>query len=91
MNKKLVALREVSREEFMELAQSGTRELFDLGQFKVLDAWKGEEQRQFVYDMGPHRCFEIDKNTGYDLVTAFYCGGNKQEINEALQHIVSSM
>ncbi|WP_456276268.1 hypothetical protein [Bacillus sp. AK128] len=93
MNEKvgLKAVREVSREEFMDLAQHGIRELFDLEHYKVFDGMKGEEQSYFVYDMGPHRCYLIDQPTCYDLVTAFYCGGNKSTILENIKHIASSV
>jgi hypothetical protein len=87
----LVALREVSREEFVVLAQAGLRELFDIEQYKVVDGWKGEEQSHFVYHIGTHRCYLIDKDTCYQLVTAFYCGGNKPTILENLNEIALSI
>lgn len=86
-----VALREVTREEFLDLAQNGARELFDLEHYKVFDGSKGEEQSHFVYDMRTHRCFLIDINTCYELVTAFYCGGNKPTIYQNLNEIASSI
>ncbi|GAE25551.1 hypothetical protein JCM9140_1551 [Halalkalibacter wakoensis JCM 9140] len=33
----LNALREISREEFLELAKNGARELFDLAHYKIFD------------------------------------------------------
>jgi hypothetical protein len=87
----LLALREVSREEFMDLAQSGVRELFELGQYKVFDGSKGDEQSHFVYDMETHRCYLIDKDTCYELITSFYCGGSKPMIFENLNKIASSV
>lgn len=87
----LVALREVSREEFLDLAQSGVRELFDLQHYKVFDGTKGDEQSHFVYDMGTHRCYLIDKDTCYELVISFYCGGSKPTIFENLNKIASSV
>ncbi|MBM7602512.1 hypothetical protein JOC75_000482 [Metabacillus crassostreae] len=93
MNEKvdLVALREVSREEFLDLAQNGARELFELEKYKVFDALKGEEQNYFVYEMGTHKCFLINQDTCYQLVTSFYCGGNKPTILEGLNNIASSL
>ncbi|WP_391558673.1 hypothetical protein [Robertmurraya sp.] len=88
---RLVALREVTREEFLDLAQSGVRELFDLGHYKVFDGSKDKEQSHFVYDMGTHRCFLIDKDTCYELVTAFYCGGDKPTILNSLNEIAASI
>jgi hypothetical protein len=93
MNKEveLVALREITREEFLDLAQNGIRELFELGHYKVVDGWKSEEQSHFVYDMGTHRCYLIDMDTCYELVTAFYCDGSKPTIIENLNEIASSI
>ncbi|MBP3952536.1 hypothetical protein [Bacillus suaedae] len=92
MNKDgLVALREVSRDEFMDLAQNGARELFELGQYKVFDGSKGEELNHFVYYMGTHNCYLIDIETCYELVTAFYCGGDKPSILENLNKIAASI
>ena len=89
--KDVKALREVSREEVMDLVQNGMRELFDLGTFKVIDGTKGEEQSHFVYDMGTHRCFLVSKENCYDLVTAFFCGGDKQALLGNLRGIVASV
>lgn len=91
MNKELTAIREVTRDEFMNLAQSGVRELFDLGHFKVCDGKNGEEQSHFLYDMSTHRCFLIDVASCYELVTAFYCGGDKPSILQSLNGIASSV
>ncbi|MGI8386170.1 hypothetical protein [Robertmurraya sp. P23] len=87
----LVAQREITREEFLDLAQNGARELFGLGNYRVFDGSKGEEQSHFVYDMGTHRCYLIDKDTCYELITAFYCGGSKPTILENLNEIASSI
>ncbi len=89
--KNLVALREVSREEFLDLASSGVRELFSLEQYKVFDGQKGEEQSHFVYEMGSHRCYLIDLATCYQLIAAYYCGGSKPEILDHLNKIASSI
>ncbi|MBM7662936.1 hypothetical protein JOC85_003747 [Bacillus mesophilus] len=90
MNEK-VALREVTREEFVDLAQAGLRELFDLEPYKVVDGRKAEQQSYFVYEMKTHRCYLIDQNTCYQLVTAFYCGGEKPSILNDLNAIASSI
>lgn len=86
----LVAIREVTREEFLDLAQSGMRELFEIEQYKVMDGTKGKELNHFVYDMGTHSCYLINMATCYELVTAFYCGGSKSSIIENLNKIASS-
>ncbi|WP_246943612.1 hypothetical protein [Bacillus pinisoli] len=93
MNEKvgMVAIREVTREEFVEMAQIRARELFGLENYKVVDGLKGDEQSHFVYDMGTHRCYLIDLKTSYELVTAFFCGGSKPEILESLNQIASSV
>ena len=90
MKEGLTALREITREEFLDLAQSGIRELFDIEQYKVFDGMKGTEQSYFVYHMGTHNCYLINKDTCYELVTAFYCGGSKPEILENLNKMASS-
>ena len=85
------AIREVTRDEFLVLAQDGARELFGLEQYKVFDGKKGAEQFHFVYDMGTHRCYLIDKDTCYELVTSFYCGGSNPSIIENLKNIALSI
>ncbi|GAE37443.1 hypothetical protein [Halalkalibacter akibai] len=88
---KFVAIREVSREEFVDLAQSGIRELFDIEHYKVIDGSKGEELHHFVYDMGTHSCYLVNMATCYELVTDFYCGGSKPAIIEKIKKIASSV
>lgn len=87
----LVALREVTREEFVALAQNGVRELFDLEQYKVFDVRNGEDHYHFVYYMGTHQCLLVDQGTCYELVTAFYCGGDKASLLEKLNGIAASI
>ncbi|MED4018811.1 hypothetical protein [Sutcliffiella cohnii] len=91
MNKGLTAIKEVTREEVMGLAQNGLRELFDLASYKVCDATTGDVQSHFVYDMSTHRCYLIDLKTSYELVTAFYSGGDKQSILQSLNGIAKSV
>lgn len=88
---RLVAQREITREEFLDMAQNGARELFGLGNYRVFDGSKGEELSHFVYDMGTHRCYLIDKDACYELITAFYCGGDHPTIHENLNKIASSI
>ncbi|KGA98980.1 hypothetical protein AJ85_19030 [Alkalihalobacillus alcalophilus ATCC 27647 = CGMCC 1.3604] len=92
MNKEagLVAIREVTREEFVDLAQSEIRELFEIEHFKVIDGSKGEELNHFVYNMETHSCYLINMATCYQLVTSFYCGGSKPSIIENLNKIAAS-
>ncbi|ARK32521.1 hypothetical protein [Halalkalibacter krulwichiae] len=87
----LVALREVSRDEFLALAQNGMRELFELGHYKVVDGSKGEELSHFIYDMSTHACYLVDMNTCYQLLTAFYCGGDKTTLLGQLNKIAASV
>jgi len=93
MNKEagLVAISEVTREEFVDLAQSGIRELFEIEHYKVIDGSKGEELNHFVYDTRTHSCYLIKIDTCYELVTAFYCGGSKPSIIDNLNTIASSI
>ena len=91
MKTEMVAIREVTKEEFFDLAQNGARELFELAHYKIFDAVKGEEQNHFVYEMKTHRCALISKDTCYELVTAFYCGGDKDAVLENLNTIASSI
>ena len=88
---RLVAIREVTREEFVDLAQNEIRELFEIEHYKVIDGSKGEELNHFVYDTGTHSCYLINIDTCYDLVTAFYCGGSKPSIIDNLNTIASSI
>ncbi|WP_273129250.1 hypothetical protein [Bacillus weihaiensis] len=85
------AQREVTREEFLGLAQDGIRELFEIEQYKVFDGKKGAEQHYFVYEMKNHRCFLINLETCYELVTTFYTGDNKQLVIENLNAIALSV
>ncbi|MFC4737179.1 hypothetical protein ACFO4L_11320 [Bacillus daqingensis] len=85
------AERKVTREEFMDLAQSGMVELFDLEQYKVVDGYKGETRSHFVYDTSTHDCFLVDLATAYDLVTGFYAKGDKQAVSASLKEIAASV
>lgn len=85
------ALKKITREEFMDLAQDGMRELFDLEQYKVLDGAKGDEVTHFVYDTGTHDCYLIDLRTSYELLAAFYCGGDKETVLASLNKVAASV
>ncbi|PRO66446.1 hypothetical protein [Alkalicoccus urumqiensis] len=84
------AEKKVTREEFMELAQSGMRELFDAGPYKVVDGTKGSELHHFVYNTQTHDCYLIDLRTSYELLAMFYAGGDKEGVENALNNIATS-
>lgn len=91
VQKEFTALRKISREEFMDLAQGGMRELFDLEQYKVLDGTKGEELNHFVYDTSTHDCYLVDLETCYELLASFYCTEDKSAVQVSLNKIASSV
>ncbi|PTL38291.1 hypothetical protein [Alkalicoccus saliphilus] len=91
MSKIFTAQRKVSREEFMEMSQAGIRELFDLEHYKVLDGSTGEEVSHFVYNTETHDCYLIDLRASYELLAAFYCGGDKATVKASIEKIASSV
>ncbi|RKD69665.1 hypothetical protein ATL39_3091 [Sinobaca qinghaiensis] len=91
VQKEFTALRKISREEFMDLAQGGMRELFDLEQYKVLDGSKGEELNHFVYDTSTHDCYLVDLGTCYELLASFYSNEDKSAVQASLNKIASSV
>ncbi|WP_147805173.1 hypothetical protein [Alkalicoccus halolimnae] len=91
VEKLFTAQKKVSREEFMDLAQGGMRELFDLEQYKVLDGSKEDEISHFVYNTETHDCYLIDLRTSYELLAAFYCGGDKATVKASIEKIASSV
>ncbi|ADU29415.1 hypothetical protein [Evansella cellulosilytica] len=84
-----VALRKVSREEFMSLAQDGMRELFDLEQYKVVDSSKEKSMYHFVYDTSTHECYLIDLHICYELLAEFFSKGDKQKVLSYLNKITA--
>ncbi|WP_026697095.1 hypothetical protein [Alkalicoccus chagannorensis] len=85
------AERKVTREEFMELAQNGMRDLMDIEQYKLVDGYKGEALSHFVYDTATHDCFLIDLRTAYELLALSLAGENKQQVLSSLKKIASSV
>lgn len=85
------ALKEITVNEYNDLAQNGARTLFDIGMFRVMDGLKDEKQSHFVRDYVGDRWFLIDMTTCYELVTAFHCGGYKPYIEECLNEIICSV
>lgn len=84
-----IAIRKISRETFMDLAQDGMRELFDLEQYKVIDGSKGKRLHHFVYDTKTHDCYLIDIRVCYELLASFYAGDDKQKVLTSLNKIAS--
>lgn len=80
--------KEITEEEYLDLAQNGARILFNLGEYRVLDGIKDEDESYFVIDFETDRYYLIDQSTCYDLVTMYYCGGDKAYLNEMLNNIV---
>ncbi|MFS0905742.1 hypothetical protein AB3N02_22100 [Priestia aryabhattai] len=85
------ALKEITVEEYMDLAQNGARTLFEIGDYRVVDGLKDEEQSFFVKDFTTDKWYLIDMATCYELVTAFHCGGHKPYIEDCLNNIVCSV
>lgn len=85
------ALREIHEGSYMDLAQNGARILFNIGNYRLIDGVKGEYESYFVKDFGTERWFLIDIDTCYELVTAFFCGGDESYIMECIEEIISSV
>lgn len=85
------ALKEITVEEYMDLAQNGARTLLNVGDYAVVDGLKDEEQSYFIKDFHTDKWYLIDMATCYELVTAFHCGGYKPYIEECLNEIICSV
>jgi hypothetical protein len=80
----------ISNDTYLDLAQNGARTLLDIGNYRVLDGLKDDEQSYFVKDFSTEQMYMIDMVTCYELVTAFHCGGYKPYILEQLEEIIES-
>lgn len=81
------ALKEITKDDYENLAQNGARILFELDVYRILDGVRDDEQSYFVLDISAGRWYLINMETCYELVTAFYCGGHKPYIKEWLNEI----
>jgi hypothetical protein len=85
------ALREITTDDYMDLAQNGARVLFNIDDYRLIDGIKGSHESYFVKDFGTERWFLIDIDTCYELVTAFFCGGDESYIKECIEEIINSV
>jgi hypothetical protein len=82
--------KEITVEDYNDLAQNGARTLFDIGMYRVIDGLKDEERSYFIKDFDTNKWYLIDMVTCYELVTAFHCGGSKTYIEDCLYNIIDS-
>jgi len=88
-----VALSEISGEVYDDLAQNGARILFDLDveNYRLVDGFKDETLSHFLIDFTSDKIYLISIDVSYELVTMYYCGGDRSYLVSCLDSITLSV
>jgi hypothetical protein len=81
-------MKEISYSQVENKIQSGYKELFMIGQFRIVDAYKivdsndhtKDIQSHFIMDTKTGNNYEISVELAYGLVSAFYCDGDRRSL-----------
>jgi hypothetical protein len=87
----LKAIKQITKDEYFNLAQNGARVLFDYGEYRVLDGMKEDTQSYFLKNFETQSWYLLDLETCYNLVTIYYCGGYKPYLLECFDEIERSI
>jgi len=86
----LRAIKVVTQDEYLDLAQNGARVLFDIADFRLLDGIKDEEESYFLINFKTEKRYLIDLYTCYSLLSAYHCGSQTYVLEE-IHNIIASV
>ena len=70
-------IKQITEEIYLDKAQNGARKLVDIGDYRLLDGVKNEDESYFIIDFENELWYEIDLKTCYDLFTMYLYGDKK--------------